>query len=675
MPNTVHGPYSPTSWVNGTTALNATHMANLETEAGVALASFNPDLFTPFVESGITCIKDGVTANQLDIASGEAYVKMTDGTLARIDVVSDNTHTTVTPSTTYHLYLQPDGTWYWSTSNSPQANSLAICNVATDGSGNISTVTDLRTLNTTLLPNMAGDPILPGMIVNGPSTLDTGAITTDGLGTLSLPGAAAPGAPSLATAANTTTNNYKTFLLSLSPTRYYRLDETSGTVAADSSTANQAGTYVGAPTLNVAGALDGDSDAAITVNGTTQYVNAPTTSLPTGNGAITLGVWFKFSSNPAGQEELISYGTGSSRFFIQIDLNTSGQAVADTGSGTVTSGALSTGVWHFAVATWDGTTLKLYIDGVSVGTPATPGAQTIAASGNFLRVGANVVSTPAQFFAGSLDEAFVVNSSLTATNVSNLYTIGTNGPDSLTLPGVGTYKYFVTFANATPSETQAGTQASITTTTGNQKVNVSSIPLGPHGTTKRNLYRTVLNGSAPQFLATLSDNTTTTYADSTPDSGLGAAPNPTSGGLSITGTIEKVGGQATTGPFGVPVVVARAVEVNISTTTLTAVLSYTPTAAGLFRICASFCCNNGGTNKPLLHIDNTGGSHGQTSSVSMTSPTGAVYDGSSTTVTANFDMATTPQVFYCAGGAAIILRYQNSTGTPNDFVSFVIEQL
>jgi hypothetical protein len=60
--------------------------------------------------------------------------------------------------------------------------------VATDGSGNISTVTDARTTATTLLSGMAGRATLPtlaGLTVFGSSSLDNAAFTTDGSGNIS----------------------------------------------------------------------------------------------------------------------------------------------------------------------------------------------------------------------------------------------------------------------------------------------------------------------------------------------------------------------------------------------------------------------------------------------------------------------------------------------------------
>ena len=144
MANTVFGPYTKTAWSSGVTALNQTNMNNLETSAQTALNGINADFCGPFVLTGMTCTKDGTNANQLDIASGTAYITMSDGTTGKIAVGSDTTHTTSTPSTTYYLFLKNDGTWQWGTSSSGPANSLQICHATTDGSGNINVVTDDR---------------------------------------------------------------------------------------------------------------------------------------------------------------------------------------------------------------------------------------------------------------------------------------------------------------------------------------------------------------------------------------------------------------------------------------------------------------------------------------------------------------------------------------------------
>lgn len=88
----------------------------------------------------------------------------------------------------------------------------------------------------------------------------------------------------------------------------------------------------------------------------------------------------------------------------------------------------------------------------------------------------------------------------------------------------GAHRYRVTFVTA-DGETDGGTISSAVTVadkTVNGKVELTAIPLGGSAVTARKLYRTAAAGSTYYLLATLSDNTTTTYTDNIADSSLGA---------------------------------------------------------------------------------------------------------------------------------------------------------
>jgi len=87
--------------------------------------------------------------------------------------------------------------------------------------------------------------------------------------------------------------------------------------------------------------------------------------------------------------------------------------------------------------------------------------------------------------------------------------------------GIGLYQYAVTFVTAY-GETTPGTQAEITTTSGNQRVQLSNIPIGPIGTTARRIYRSAVGGGQKKLVTTISDNVTTDYLDQVPDGSLGA---------------------------------------------------------------------------------------------------------------------------------------------------------
>lgn len=92
--------------------------------------------------------------------------------------------------------------------------------------------------------------------------------------------------------------------------------------------------------------------------------------------------------------------------------------------------------------------------------------------------------------------------------------------------GIGVYQYAVLFGKAGQAGFSGlGAAVSVTTTSGNQAVGLSNIPLGPAGTNDRLLYRTTVGGSTFGYLGHLGNNTATTFVDTTPDGSLGGAPS------------------------------------------------------------------------------------------------------------------------------------------------------
>jgi len=106
----------------------------------------------------------------------------------------------------------------------------------------------------------------------------------------------------------------------------------------------------------------------------------------------------------------------------------------------------------------------------------------------------------------------------------------------------GAHRYSATFVTA-DGETQAGgISAPVTVVDAgvNGKVELSAIPIGGSLVTSRKLYRTAANGSTYLLLATIANNTATTYTDNTADASLGAqAPTVnTTGDPEITALIK-----------------------------------------------------------------------------------------------------------------------------------------
>ena len=120
---------------------------------------------------------------------------------------------------------------------------------------------------------------------------------------------------------------------------------------------------------------------------------------------------------------------------------------------------------------------------------------------------------------------------------TNVTTLGVEVPVvtgmAATKTGTGTfggnYKYKVTFYVDAYEEGEASAAVSVDYTTADAaSIELSGIPTGEADTTARKIYRTTDGGSVYYLLATISDNTTTTYSDTTADADLDITESPPS---------------------------------------------------------------------------------------------------------------------------------------------------
>jgi len=142
---------------------------------------------------------------------------------------------------------------------------------------------------------------------------------------------------------------------------------------------------------------------------------------------------------------------------------------------------------------------------------------------------------------------------VTAPGAATIDSIGAGG-----LCTDGDHYIKVTFVTAT-GETELGTASAVATCGGgNNTINLSAIPTGPAGTgtTQRKLYMTKVGSASVYYaLATIADNTTTTYAISVADAGLGAdstyRTNRTAGGIyfgnQLAGKLDSIYGNTAWG--------------------------------------------------------------------------------------------------------------------------------
>jgi len=219
----------------------------------------------------------------------------------------------------------------------------------------------------------------------------------------------------------------------LGPSIWYRMDETSSTTtsAADGSGNNRTGVYGSAgKTTTTAKPCAQDTGRAMTFDGSSGYLSSPqiTGALP---NTFSLAIWFRTTTATGGK--LIGFGnqqTGASGIYDRhLYMTNSGQVVFGVYTGGVktvaTTRAYNDGAWHLGVATLSSAGMRLYLDGALIASDTSTTAGEGVTNG-YLRIAYdnidNWTSTPSsRFFAGTLDDAALFPTALTAAQVSALY--------------------------------------------------------------------------------------------------------------------------------------------------------------------------------------------------------------------------------------------------------------
>ncbi len=189
--------------------------------------------------------------------------------------------------------------------------------------------------------------------------------------------------------------------------------------AADSYGVNH-GTYTNGPLLSEPGALAGDTNRAVRLDGTNDYVTVPDAlSLRFGNGPLTIETWIKRSTVDLNALLIVQKGASGAQFALYNDNAQFGKN--DVGT-IVTSTASVTGTgWHHLVVTKNGAATLLYIDGVDRTGGVTERALTDVSPAP-LRFGA--YDGVSNYLPASIDEFAVYNAALSAATVLDHYKAG-----------------------------------------------------------------------------------------------------------------------------------------------------------------------------------------------------------------------------------------------------------
>jgi len=193
----------------------------------------------------------------------------------------------------------------------------------------------------------------------------------------------------------------------------YSFNEGSGTTLHDTSGNGNNGTLQGGASWTTSGKYGG----AISFNGTNAYINVPNSSSLQVTSAMTLEAWVNPSLVNGAWRDVIY--KGNDNYYLEADSTgikpVAGGTFGGSNGNAIGTGALTVNTWAHLAGTYDGATLRLYVNGVQVSSVAKTGA--ITASTNALQIGGD--SIYGQYFPGTIDEIRIYNRALSATEIQS----------------------------------------------------------------------------------------------------------------------------------------------------------------------------------------------------------------------------------------------------------------
>jgi PKD repeat protein len=213
--------------------------------------------------------------------------------------------------------------------------------------------------------------------------------------------------------ANTASSNNITVRVGSTPAGLvaaYGFNEGTGTTAGDSSGQGQTGTINGA-TWTTAGKY-GNALSFIGATSRVTVPDSPVLGLTTG---MTLEAWVYPTAAPTGWRAIVHKDVD--RYYLMASSDTSNRPAigATFGSGNQNvygPATLPTNTWRHLAATYDGTLVRLFVDGVEVANA--PQTSPITTSTAVLTIGADFYG---EYFQGLIDELRIYNRALSATEI------------------------------------------------------------------------------------------------------------------------------------------------------------------------------------------------------------------------------------------------------------------
>jgi hypothetical protein len=190
----------------------------------------------------------------------------------------------------------------------------------------------------------------------------------------------------------------------------YNFDQGSGTTLADQSGNGNTGSI-----SNASWATQGHTGDALSFNGTNSLVSIPSASSLNLTSGMTLEAWVDPASVSSSSPVLFKEGSSGSPYSLLSSAFTSGSALAPvtnvlsaagSASQAAASSNLTANTWSFLAATYDGSTLTLYVNGVAVGSTTVASNSLVTSTGSLDIGGSGPLG---KYFQGLIDDVRVYN--------------------------------------------------------------------------------------------------------------------------------------------------------------------------------------------------------------------------------------------------------------------------
>jgi hypothetical protein len=213
---------------------------------------------------------------------------------------------------------------------------------------------------------------------------------------------------------------------------YWRLGEASGAAACDSMARNN-GTFVGGVTPGVAGALAADPDTAAAFDGASGQVNVSASSSLNVGDTFSIEAWVRRARSATGANEVIASKQAGAWVLMFNGADRLTLRRSNVGEVAVASVVtVDTTGWHHVVATKNGPSVHLYLDGADVTGSVTN--QTMVNNSQPLAIGQ---SSSTSYLKGSIDEVALYDTVLTPSQVTQHYEAAVNPAGDPVLATVG----------------------------------------------------------------------------------------------------------------------------------------------------------------------------------------------------------------------------------------------